>query len=247
MRIVFLLNLSVVGVSAETLRLRADQWMPYNGDPKAERPGFVVELAKAIFEPKGISVDYQTMPWADALTAARAGKIDGVIGAGEADMEGLTAPHQAIGEPRVVLLVAKGNPWKFESMASLMGAKLGVIDGYTYWDQLDAYIKDKGEPGVVTFKGEAPLADALTQLKAGKIDVLPETMAVFVWTVKGMGLAVTDFQIVHTHQNDPIYLAFSKTAEGANYAKLFDEGVARLRASGEFVKLLKAYGLSDWQ
>jgi polar amino acid transport system substrate-binding protein len=242
-----LMSLAAAAASAETLRLRADSWMPYNGDPAAAHPGFAVELAKAIFEPQGIKVDYQTMPWTEALTTARAGTIDGVIGAAPAETEGLTVPQESIGAPRVVLLVAKGNPWKFESIASLKTIRLGVIDGYSYWDSLDAYIKANHEPQVVTFKGDAPLVDALTQLKAGKIDAIPETMAVFIWTIKGMGFTSADFHIVHTHQNDPIYLAFSKTPNGKKYAKLFDEGVGKLRASGEFEKLLNLYGLTEWK
>jgi polar amino acid transport system substrate-binding protein len=234
-------------VSAETLRLRADSWMPYNGDPTAEQPGFAVELAKAIFEPLGVKVDYQIMPWADALESARAGTIEGVIGAGSTETKGLTVPQQSIGEPRVVLLVRKDNPWIFENNSSLKAIRLGAIDGYTYWDSLDEYIKANTAPKVVTFKGENPLADGLTALKEGKIDAMPETMAVFVWTAKGMGLSPSDFHIVHTHQNEPIYLAFSSTPAGVKFAKLFDEGVQKLRASGQFQKLLKSYAMSDWK
>jgi len=84
-------------------------------------------------------------------------------------------------------------------------------------------------------------------LKEGKIDAMPETMAVFVWTVKGLGWSPSDFRIVHTHQNEPIYLAFSSTPEGVKYAKLFDDGVKKLRTSGVFGKLLKSYGMSDWK
>ena len=91
------------------------------------------------------------------------------------------------------------------------------------------------------------MVDALTALKAGKIDAVPETMAVFVWTAKGMGMTPSDFRIVHTHQNEPIYIAFSSTPAGEKYAKLFDEGMQKLRTSGLFTQLLKAYGMSDWK
>jgi hypothetical protein len=67
--------------SAETIRLRADSWMPDNGDPTSATPGYVVELLKSIFEPLHITVDYQNRPWADALKAANQCDIDSVIGA----------------------------------------------------------------------------------------------------------------------------------------------------------------------
>jgi polar amino acid transport system substrate-binding protein len=206
-----------------------------------------VELAKTIFEPQGIKVDYEIMPWAEALTNARAGKIDGVIGAGTAELEGLKAPEESIGEPRVVMLVRKDNPWVYETPLSLKGKKLGVVDGYSYWDSLDKYIQANKAPAVMAFKGDTPLADGLRQLKEGKIDAMPETMAVFVWTVRGMGMSPSDFRIAYTWQNEPIYLAFSKNEKGERYAKIFDEGMRKLRASGDLAALLKRYGLAEWK
>ncbi|MFT3783899.1 MAG: transporter substrate-binding domain-containing protein [Nibricoccus sp.] len=240
-------GLTSFAFGAETIRIRADMWMPYNGDPTSENPGYVVELARKIFEPHGIKVNYEIMPWAEALESARSGKIDGVIGAGSAELEGLTVPAESIGEPRVVLLVKKDSTWKFENVTSLKNIKLGAIEGYTYWEALDEYIKAGKEPAVRRFGGETPLVDALNQLTSGKIDVMPETMAVFVWTVKGMGMKPSDFHIAYTWQNEPIYLAFSKTPRGVTYAKMFDEGVKKLRASGEFAALLKRYGLTEWK
>jgi polar amino acid transport system substrate-binding protein len=159
----------------------------------------------------------------------------------------LIAPAEPIGEPSVVLVVLKDNPWHFESISSLKGIRLGAIDGYTYWDALDEYIKVKKEPAVIHFSGEKPLVDAIGQLRAGKIDAMPETLPVFVWTIKNMGLSLSDFWVVYKRQNEPIYLAFAKTDEGRKYSKLFDAGVRKLRASGELAAMLKSYGLTDWK
>ena len=62
-------TLGLLGFSLGTLlagdpvvRLCADQWMPYNGDPADAKPGYVIELAKTIFEAKGLKVEYTVMP-----------------------------------------------------------------------------------------------------------------------------------------------------------------------------------------
>jgi polar amino acid transport system substrate-binding protein len=45
-----------------------------------------------------------------------------------------------------------------------------------------------------------------------------------------------------------MYIACSPAkATSAGYIKLIDEGTAKLRASGEFNKILSSYGISDWQ
>ena len=86
---------------ANVLRIRADSWMPFNGDPASEKPGYVVEVLREIFGPLGIKVDYQIMPWASALKAAEAGEIDGVIGANKKEAVNLVTGTESIAEPKV--------------------------------------------------------------------------------------------------------------------------------------------------
>ena len=123
-----LAGVSPAWAESETIRVRADQWMPFNGDPADDRPGYVVEMARAIFGRHGITVDYQTMPWSDALKAAAAGEIEAVIGANPKEAAELLLPTEPIGEPRVGLFVKKGNAWQFTSVPSLRTVKIGAIE-----------------------------------------------------------------------------------------------------------------------
>jgi polar amino acid transport system substrate-binding protein len=154
------------------LRIRADAWMPFNGDPKAKRPGYVVELARLIFEPAGVTVDYQLMPWKDALVAVRNAEIDAVIGTHPTEAEDLFLPKQSAGMPRIALFVKKDNPWIYENLQSLNSVRLGVIAGYSYWDSFDAYLKNNRSGKVTYFEGETPLTEGIAQLKEAKIEVM---------------------------------------------------------------------------
>jgi polar amino acid transport system substrate-binding protein len=233
---------------ATTLRIRADAWMPFNGDPKEEKPGYVIEVARLIFEPAGVTLDYALMPWTESLEAARKGDIDAVIGANPTEAEGLLLPAASAGMPRIGLFVRKDSAWVYENLHSLRSVKLGAIAGYSYWDAFDAYLKsEQGKKRVTFFEGETPLEDAIGHLKSGKIDVMAETLAVFVWTVRNQGGATGDYRMVFLQAGEPIYLAFAKNNTGAKCAKIFDEGMARLRKSGELAAILKKYGLSDWE
>ena len=64
-------------------------------------------MTKMIFEPAGVKIDYQLMPWTDALAAARAGEIDAVIGANPTEAEELLLPKRSAGMPRIGLFVKK--------------------------------------------------------------------------------------------------------------------------------------------
>jgi polar amino acid transport system substrate-binding protein len=231
------------------LRLCADQWMPYNGDPADPKPGYVIELAKAIFEPKGIKVEYTVMPWTEALAAVHEGRMGGAIGANKDEGEGLVLPAESIGVISICLVTRADSKWAYENLASFMRIKLGVIKGYAYWPALDTYIAkaiEKGS-GIVCAEGDAPLDDLMKHLKDGEIDVLAESEPVLLWYLRAHDLDRSLFRVVFKNAAEPIYVAFAPNEEGKRHAALMDEGVKAMRASGEMEKLLRRYGLRDWQ
>src|ERR1700710_2918399 len=145
----------VNAADAPVLRLRADSWMPFNGDPAAGQPGYVIEFLREIFEPQGIKIDYQVMPWTDALKAAAAGEIDGVICANATEAEKLLIGKEPIAEPQFSLFIRKDNPWKYQNLRSLQGLRLGAVEGYSYWESIDGYIKKSTPPAVKFYTGNA--------------------------------------------------------------------------------------------
>lgn len=243
-----MLCLASVALAAETpaIRIRADAWMPYNGDPAASQPGFAVELVRTLFTARGYTVDYATMAWTDALRDARAGTIDAVIGANAKECEGLVRPSHAIGLPRIGFFSRKENPWKFTNVVALKTARLGAIEGYSYFDALDHFIRDNAA-AITFYKGANGTAQAVADLSAGKIDVLPETASVFYWTLKELGKESSEFALSYLREGEPVYIAFTAQGDrGTVLARIFDEGVAEARKSGWFATLLERYRLSDW-
>lgn len=236
-----------VSGAAQTLKLRADAWMPINGDPASDRPGYAIEIARAVFEPAGIKVDYQIMSWTDALKASRAGEIDGVIGANRTEGQGLLLPQEEISNPVMCLLTLPKSAWTFQNAASLSGRRIGCIESYSYWEFLDQFIKTHPQQTTI-FKGDDPLKDGIEHLLQGKIDVLPEALPVFAWKVKQLGQPMSAFRIAYTQPGDPAFIALSPKTPGAKEKiALIDAGIRRLRASGELKKILERYGVGDWK
>lgn len=59
----------------DEITLRADEWCPYNCAPDADKKGFMVDIATAVFEEAGHKVDYKLMPWARAVADTKEGKF----------------------------------------------------------------------------------------------------------------------------------------------------------------------------
>ena len=245
----FIASLGTALAEEPVLRLCADQWMPYNGDPADPKPGYVIELAKAIFEAKGIKVEYSVRPWTEALVAVREGQMNGAIGANKEEAAGLVLPTETIGVISLCLITRADSKWAYDNLTSFRGVKLGVIKGYAYWPALDSYIAralEKGS-GLVCAEGDSPLDDLMKQLQAGELDVLAESEPVLLWYLRSHAIDRNQVRVVFKGQTDPIYVAFAPTDEGRRFAALLDEGIKSLRTSGELEKLLKRYGLRDWQ
>lgn len=232
---------------AEMLRIRADSWMPYNGSAGEKFPGFGVEIAQAIFEPSGITVDYQSQAWGDALIACAAGQIDAVIGASPTEAAKLVVPTLSLGSPRVGLFTLKSSRWRYENLASLPKERVAVVADYKYYDAIDGYIDKHKEPQVIRYAGDTALRDAIADLVAGKVDVVVEVYPVFAWTARSGGYKPEQFRLAYLHEAEPVYIAFAPTDEGRRHARLFDEGLRKLRASGKLAEILKRYGQDDWQ
>ncbi len=229
----------------DVLVVRNAPWMPYSGGP-GHKPGVIIELLCLITGETGAAVNYAPMPWEEAIATVHAGGADAVIGAtgGEAK-DKLLLPTENIGALHNGLFVRHDLAWTYESIQSLDGKRIGAIKGRRYWEQFDRYAAD--HPTAITwFEGQNALAEAITALRGGSIDVLPEAVSAFLWRAYRMR-AGNDFRLAHLEEGEPIHIAFSPNERGRLWAQRFDEGIRLLRADGTLAALLAEYGMSDWK
>lgn len=229
------------------LRLCADEWMPFNGQAGDERPGYVIELARAVYASEEIAVEYTVMPWDEALAAVRDGRMTAAIGANEAEAEGLVLPSEPIGAPPVCLMTRADSTWSYGNVTSFRSVQLGVIKDYSYWPNLDNYIEKDAGGAVMLVEGDSPLGDLMQLLTDRKVDVIAETEPVLLWHFRANNIDRSLYRVVYKHEAEPIYLAFAPHEEGRRFAAVFERRVKELRAAGELEKLLRRYGLRDWQ
>ncbi|HYE52525.1 MAG TPA: transporter substrate-binding domain-containing protein [Azospirillaceae bacterium] len=242
------LALLPAAAAADTVTLRADNWCPYNCEPGSERPGYMVEVAKAVFEPLGHTVDYKTMPWTQALEEAREGRHAGVIGAIPDDAPGFVFGAEPLGQSTNVVAVRKGYGFAYKGVDSLKGHRLAAVQDYAYAPDLDAYIAEHaGKGGAVTLSsGDDVTADNLRKLLASQADLVLDEKNVLDYTAVQAGLEDV-VQTVPLGSSAPLFIAFSpKHPKAKELAAALDAGVKEMRKSGKLAEILKRYGLKDW-
>lgn len=229
--------------------LAADEWCPYNCAPGAENPGYMVEIAKRVLGEAGYEVQYQVMPWTRALLAAERGQVSGVIGAIPTEVpQGFVLPRESLGVAATDFFIRRGDNWRYTGIDSLAQVRVGVIRDYGYNPAMDAYIAEHEGFRVQATLGEDALQTNIRKLLADRIDVVVSNRAVFFYTAKSMTVRERVAFAGSAADHEALYIAFSAADPRApELARLLDEGIRRLRASGELDTLLAPYGLVDWQ
>jgi polar amino acid transport system substrate-binding protein len=228
---------------AARIALCADVWCPYNCDPGSDRPGFAVEIARAVFGPAGYAVDYQEMSWARCVEDARAGRFAGIIGAIRKDAPDFTFPSLPVGVSGDAYAVRAGDPFHFDGERSLDGRVLGVVRDYNFSGLVGAYIAAHHDDGsrVEFVSGSGALAKNLAKLMIDRVDVVLDDENVLLTAIDQMKLSGR-VRLERGPNVTPVFIAFSpREPQRARLAALLDSGIAALQASGGLAQIMARY------
>lgn len=232
---------------ADVISIRADDWCSYNCEPKSKDPGYLIEIAKYIFESKGHTIEYKTMPWARAISETRRGEYIAIVGAYTDDAPDFifTTP---LGSSTMRFYGKKGHQWQYNGISSLKSIRIGVIRSYSYGEEMDQYIKGKDKTNDVQIVStEHGLEQNIQKLLLGRIHVFAENEMVFQYQIKQKGYSINKFQDAGFISRDDVYIAFSpNSTKSSIYVEILNSGIKELRSSGKLKGILDKYGLKDW-
>lgn len=237
----------------ETITIVADTWCPYNCNPSSPHRGFMVDIAAQAFAKHNIKVEYSIVPWTQAINETRKGKYSAIIGAAVGDAPDFIFPSISQGFVQNYFYVKKGNGWRYDGVKSLNTVILGAIADYSYNDELDGYIKKyKLDPDRISMmSGDDAIGINLSKLTRGRIGATLEGKYVMEYylSLHNMKGLFEEAGALPPSKNDNLYIAFSPKdkALASKYAAILSKETANMRTSGELVKILNIYGLSDWE
>ncbi len=234
---------------ADTISIRADIWCPYNCDPKGDKPGYAIEIAKEIFGKAGHQIDYQQLNWARALEQVRTGAFTAAVGAAKTDAPDFVFPAAEVGMSSNVFAIRKGESFDYKDLSSLDGKVMAVVNDYTYADEVNDYITKniKDPKKIQAASGDSALVTNLNKLVAKRVDLVLEDQNVLQNTINEQKMEDKASVVVGTLPVTQVYLAFSPAnPKSKEYAELFDKGLAEMRSNGKLAAILAKYNLKDW-
>jgi len=235
---------------SDNISLGADVWLPYNGDPNEQHVGYMIEIAKTIFEKEGHTIDYQIMPWSRAIKDARSGTVNAIVGALKDEAPDFIYPknEQGLSVP-ATFFVKKGDSWKFKEITSLKNKNIGIINDYSYGSIIDDFLKDKNNQSIIqSLSGTDALEQNIKKLLFGRIDIVIEDKIVMAYKLKSMNIQDQIIEAGNSGEKTLLYIAFSPVNKNSKkYAEILSKGMDNLRNNGELKKILDVYGLKDWK
>ncbi|BBO92811.1 hypothetical protein DSCOOX_59910 [Desulfosarcina ovata subsp. ovata] len=195
-------------VYADEIIIVADEWPPYCGKAGSTYPGYGVEIAKQVFEAAGHKFKYLNIPWTRAIKETRAGKYNAIIGAYKEEAPDFVFPEEEFGVSRYAFYSKRGSLWTYSGIESLQSKKIGLIKGYSYGQELNAYF-EKNAQRVQYVSGDDPLSMNIRKLLAGRFDTLIAGENVMTYKIKEMGVVGEVINSGVTDISANLYIAFS--------------------------------------
>ena len=230
---------------SKTITLVADPWCPWNCEDKSN-PGIAVEVAKAIYEPLGYEVLYVPMSWFRAIEEVNNGTYTGLIGADKSipEVKDFIFPETAFSHFDDVYVLKLDSNFSYKDISSLKGKSIGIVANYHFLDEIGKYIEDNyNNPKIISqVTGVNGVEQNLKKLINGRIDMYLDDRAVILYNAKKLGIR-NQIKVGGEIKEDlDHYIVFSpKLSESRMLAKIYDEGIKKLKISGEYQRIIKKY------
>lgn len=228
----------------------SDVWPPYVKVQGRGSDGYVIDLLREIYEPLGYSVEIEIIPWSLCLQAVNSGRMIGAIGTDEDEAPGLVFPEETMGAYHPLFYTLSKSKWTYQGRETLNAVRLGVVQDYSYSDELDAYIEEHRQTdSILLSKGEQPLDLLLKVLLSGRIDAFVEDQFTVDALLGNNPEIKQNLRIAGSLTTDErMYVAFSPTDEKSlNLSQSYDRRLNKLRTAGLLDNILVNYHLKDWQ
>jgi polar amino acid transport system substrate-binding protein len=222
-----------------------DYWCPFSCKAGAAQEGFTVEIVREIFTAAGHRVRLVNENYSRALMDVRAGTYTATPSTFREEAPGFVFPSQPISRNRYCVYVPDSSSFTYRGAASLKALRrVGVIRGYSYGAALDAAIKAAPQRFEV-HTGDGLTERMLRRLQLGRMDAFVEEENLVAYTLKQQpGLAA---RTAGCEAPSYAYMAISpKHPKAQDYARLFSDGMPKLRRSGRLKAILASYGLAEW-
>ncbi|KGJ95002.1 substrate-binding periplasmic protein [Colwellia psychrerythraea] len=231
--------------SKEIIQISAIDWCPQICLDK-NRPGYVIELVKKIFEDTPYKLEIDIYPWSRAIKNVSLGKADALLSPAKSEAPNLLYPQLAVGYQQMCFFTLAESTWRYEGVSSLKGLQIGIATD-TSIEELNSYVKSHLYQFQFQPYHERYLAQSFAKLEKKR-------MHSFLFTKNSTLFALhkqhkkNSIKVAGCVSKAPIYMAFTpintKKDKIAEIMSVFDKKLTALKKTSYINKLMISYHLS---
>lgn len=227
-------------VQAADLKVAALKgWPPFSGKDLPNK-GFSNDLTKTALERLGHSVKVEVMPWARALEMTKRGTFDILPSVWYSKERANTLIYtDPIAKNKIVFIKEKGDPFTYESLGSLEGKTVGIVQGYDYGEKFlnaDSFERDSANDIVTNVR----------KMLAGRVDLTLGDELVSRYAIneklpgKADQVAFTDGAL----SSKDLHVTVSrKSGDAESLVENFNAEVEKMRSDGTYDEILERHDL----
>lgn len=225
----------------QTVTLACNPFPPSKIDADAILPGYDIEILRAAFATRNITLITPFYPWRRAYFLARTGEVDGLCSCSYLpEREEDLFYSYLLGHVGVAFYAIGENALtSIEKIADARNMIIGVVSGYS----LEAAAREAGLD-VLVVNSEATLLDMLL---SRRLDAALSYTSPMDFELQRSERNLAGVDMIHTKviSNNPYFSCISRKAKNAKalLAEL-NKGLVAIRENGLFNKILARYGLS---
>ena len=231
--------LPLYGVAAETLRLVADPWPPFN-DQALLNNGVASDLVSTALSRAGYASTYAQVPWERAVRGLQQDIYDVLINAWYTD-ERATFGHYS--QPylinRIRFMQRKGSQIRFKQLPDLYPYSIAVVRGYAYSSEFDQDTR-------LTKVGVGGFAMGARMLHARRVQLTLEDELVARFHLSRELASIREqleFLPQPLSENGLHILVSRNHPQHQQIADAFNKAIEAMRADGSYAQIFQRHGL----
>ena len=225
----------------QTVSLVGDPWPPYvNGELGGfAESGIAVEIVNRVFaQIDEAEARFPLIPWKRALLEVEHGQSDGIailLKTSERERYMAYSVPLVTGYQLVWSIADDGGqPFEWAQISDLHGKRLGVVEGYSYGEAMDAAFAS----GAITAVRGPTQEHLFTMLAAGRVDLVMANDAVGYALVRKLGDARIKPARKPTNA-EVFHLGLSKKSPAVRLLPRIDAAITRLHAQGVIERIVR--------
>lgn len=224
---------SIASENLETIQIATPEW---EDTTNKDGTGLYFDIIRSVYEPSGIQLEYEIVPWNRALNLIKNHQADALPGGyfvGNREGVDDLFPRRPIDTEiaSVVYLKNKAEGWK--GPESLSGKRVLWLRGYNY----DKYLDVKVDFGEIDERMQA-----WRLLDAGRYDFYMDALFDIESYIDQNNVDIEKYEIRPVIYNN-LYLRFANTPKSKKLIEIYDKRIPELVESGEMEKIFQKWGL----